>query len=201
MPPTGAETGDLDVSSLISWRRRQQRIHAEEHAPEHRQPEDVKGEQQRTFDKVAARERQELAEIGEFELPLLQDIAWDPHDEENEIETDNGTVQDLSEYEPEDIPLTPNGLDVDEYVKTHADIDAAEYLRQFKFEPNNPLDAIELAKQLGAGDELDAGEGLDDSELLPDQDQPDSSNGRTTSPVARPMPPATEQRPAAHLTA
>jgi len=182
MPPTGAETGDLDVSSLISWRRRQQRIHAEEHAPEHRQPDDEKSEQQRTFDKVAARERQELAEIGEFELPLLADLDWDPHDEEKDIETDDGSVQDLGEYEPEDIPLAPDGLDVDEYVKTHADIDVTGYVRQFEFGTNNPLDAIELAKQLGAGDELDAGEGLDDSELLPDQDQPDSSDDENDEP-------------------
>jgi hypothetical protein len=156
------ETGDLGVSSLISWRRRQQRIHAEEHAREHRQPEDKKNEQQRASDEAARRERQELIEIGEFELPLLGDLDWDPHDEEKDIETDDGTIQDLSEYEPEDIPLTPNGLDVDEYVKTHSDIDATGFLDQFAFDPNNPLDAIKLAKQ------LDADEGLDDGELLAD---------------------------------
>lgn len=171
---------DLGVTSLISWRRRQQRIRAEEHAPEHRQPEDEKSEQQHASDKAAARERRELAEIGEFELPLLADLDWDPHDEEKDIETDDGSVQDLSDYEPEDIPLTPDGLDVDEYVKTHADIDVTAYVRQFEFEPKNPLDAIELAKQLGAGDELDAGEGLDDSELLPDQ--PDGSDDENDEP-------------------
>jgi hypothetical protein len=155
--------GKLGISSLRSWHQRTQRILAEEQRHEHREPDNEPSEEARATEEAVAQTQQELAEIGDFELPLLHELdEWDPADEDDsEIDSEDGAVQDLDE-DPENAPLASAGLDVDEYVKTYGDVDATGFLDQFAFDPNNPLDAIKLAKQ------LDADEGLDDGELLAD---------------------------------
>ena len=160
--------GSLGVSSLLSWRHREQRILAEEHVLED-QPDDEQSEETRASEEAAKRAHEELMNIGEFELPLLHELdEWDADDEEPDFDDEDGAVQDLDEN-PEDAPLTPDGLDVDQYVRTHGDVDVSHFISQFKFDPHNPRDAIKLAK------ELDADEGLDEGPLV--EAEGESPNG------------------------
>jgi hypothetical protein len=149
----GEEPG---ASSLLSWQHREQ--HQLLAYAQARDSNDRQNEQTRASNDAATRAYEELVEIGDFELPLLTELEdWDARDEEDAINQEDGAVQDLDEdsASPEDAPLLPDGMNVDEYVKTHGDIDVSGYINRFKFDPHNPLDAMRLVEQLDASDEFD----------------------------------------------